>query len=277
MGSIDCDPDISRAKSDRRRGQGLRPCYGPNGFDTNPLCPNKNSIFNLPNPGTPCDDWPPYRVRITTCHRLDEPARTRVSTTASSGTNNGPCPADIPRYRRTNGVDPASGGRNYWHDANNAVSTTYNFAHTSSGHRLQATGSTRPTRGSSHLFFTPYDSFVDGGREGLSRSSGSAPSTSPARDASTEAAVPGAPSTTRAPAKATRWTGSLGARATSLHRTLCLRRVMHGSRLGSLPQGRSARWRRDSHAAESVSPSDERCSRALPSWSNDRCSSTRFM
>jgi hypothetical protein len=42
---------------------GCPPLYAENKFDTNPICPDANSLFNSPNPGPPFDngDWPPLR------------------------------------------------------------------------------------------------------------------------------------------------------------------------------------------------------------------------
>jgi hypothetical protein len=111
MGALDCDPNIPQ-------GQvlidgvinGCGPWYARHLFNTTPLCPAQNSIFQQPNPGPPWDNWPPLRCIKTrptgSMNQLERGLDNRFF-----GSNNASCPASAPGFVR---------GRNYWDkDTNN--------------------------------------------------------------------------------------------------------------------------------------------------------------
>lgn len=162
---LDCDPSIGQGQIDDAIAQGCGPWYKAHDFVQTPLCPNQNSIFNLPQPA-PWQDWDPK-----TC------VKTRPTTSGNQlangfnfrffGDKNNPsCPSDIAGFRK---------GRNYWNDANNAndtvtktingVTVTYDTTYTElgpSGAHDYAIPEGDPRLVT--LFFTPYDSFGGNGQ-----------------------------------------------------------------------------------------------------------------
>ena len=80
----------------RGRHQGLRPRYtGRTASTPTPLCPDKNIMYNLPNPG-PVRRLAPDRMRHQARDGLHEPARDGLDDRILGGTRT--CPADVPRY-----------------------------------------------------------------------------------------------------------------------------------------------------------------------------------
>lgn len=107
VGAVHCDPSISQGQIlEDGIIQGCKPWYAPNRFDTVPLCPKQNEIFNTPNPGPPWQDWPPLRCIKTRPTgqggQMDKGFNQRFF-----GVKNNPsCPTD-------SAAGPVK-GRNYW-------------------------------------------------------------------------------------------------------------------------------------------------------------------
>ena len=153
---LDCDPNIPSGQIADAVRLGCSPFYAPNRFDTNPLCPDQNSIFNLPNPGAPWDDWPPLRCMKTrptaSGNQLKDGFLDRFF-----GVGNTTCPADS-----------ATGyvkGRNYWHRDNNLYDGT-TYAWDGDGNVALAKGNTLKADDPRlvNLFLGPYDSFTSSGQ-----------------------------------------------------------------------------------------------------------------
>lgn len=162
---LDCDPNISQGQIEDAIIQGCGPLYKGHDFIQTPLCPNHNSIFDLPQPA-PWQDWDPktcVKTRPTTAgNQIENGLNGRFF-----GDKNSPsCPTDIAGFRR---------GRNYWNDANNANDTvtvtingspvTYDTTYTElgpSGAHDYAIPDGDPRLVT--LFFTPYDSFGGSGQ-----------------------------------------------------------------------------------------------------------------
>ncbi|HXF97682.1 MAG TPA: Tad domain-containing protein [Gaiellaceae bacterium] len=106
MGSVDCDPNIAQGQI-LTEGvvKGCSPFYAKNGFDTNPLCPTQNTLFNQPNPGPPWDDWPPIECVKTRPTSSMNQIESGFDERFFGNPNANSCPAAGPGYVR---------GRNYW-------------------------------------------------------------------------------------------------------------------------------------------------------------------
>jgi hypothetical protein len=107
---------------------GCPPLYGPNLFNTNPLCPPANNLFATPNPGPPFDvDWPPLRcVKTRPSSQVADIVRGLNGRLFFPNNPNPPpnapntCPAQVGNgYVR---------GRNYWKNGDLANgSSTYGY------------------------------------------------------------------------------------------------------------------------------------------------------
>jgi hypothetical protein len=161
MGSLDCDPSIPQGQMLTDGVQfGCSPWYRKNGFDSSPLCPAANELFNDPNPGPPFDDWPPLecvKTRPTgSMNQLLEGLNLRLF---GDGTNP-ECPIE---------EDPTKfyPGRNYWHNANNQNDTwTYyddRGTPTTADDLRNRLNPDDPRL--VYLFFTPYNTFTGSGQE----------------------------------------------------------------------------------------------------------------
>ena len=153
---LDCDPNISQGQIADAVRKGCGPFYASNRFNTNPLCPDQNNIFNLPNPGVPWNDWPPLRCMKTrptaSGNQLRDGFMDRFF-----GQGNNTCPADS-----------ATGyvkGRNYWHRDNNLYDA-YTYAWDGDGNAALAKGNTLKADDPRlvSLFLGPYDSFTSSGQ-----------------------------------------------------------------------------------------------------------------
>ena len=159
MGSLDCDPAIPQGQV-LTDGivSGCGPHYAANKFNSNPLCPAANQIFDQ-NLGAPFDDWPPLdcvKTRPTGgMNQLVTGLNMRIFGTSNPST----CPSDIPGdYVR---------GRNYWHRENNAYDDM-NFAWDGDTPGTLDDKSNRLNPADPRLvtlFFTPYDAFSGSGQE----------------------------------------------------------------------------------------------------------------
>jgi hypothetical protein len=161
---LDCDPNIPQGQVDDAIIAGCAPWYAAHDFIQAPLCPNQNSIFQLPQPA-PWQDWDPK-----TCVKTRPTASGNQLAQGLNGRifgqkNNPSCPADVAGLQR---------GRNYWNDANNINDTvtdpdtgeTYDTTYTEAG-PAGAHDNFIP-KGDPRLvtfFFTPYQSFGNQGQE----------------------------------------------------------------------------------------------------------------
>jgi hypothetical protein len=159
LGVLDCDPQYNQGSQgliDAVVG-GCAPFYVANKFNSNPLCPDQNSIFNNPLP-PPFDDWPPLDCVKTRPTSQASQIITGLNQRIFGVANNPSCPSDnAGQYVR---------GRNYWHRENNAYDAI-NFAWDNDNaspldnlaNRLNPADPRLVT-----LFFTPYDSFSGSGQ-----------------------------------------------------------------------------------------------------------------
>lgn len=163
---LDCDPNIPQGQIDDAIAQGCEPFYKGHDFVQTPLCPNQNSIFNLPQPA-PWQDWDPKTCVKTRPTASGNQLKMGFNFRFFGDKNNPSCPADI-----TPGSPGFQWGRNYWNDANNPNDTvtvngvTYDTTYTELGpvgkHDYAIPeGDPRLVT----LFFTPYDSFGFNGQQ----------------------------------------------------------------------------------------------------------------
>lgn len=162
---LDCDPNIPQGQIDDAIAQGCGPLYRSHDFVQTPLCPNQNSIFNLPQPA-PWQDWDPKTCVKTRPTSSGNQLKMGFNFRFFGDKNNPSCPADI-----TPGSPGFQWGRNYWNDANNPNDTvtvngvTYDTTYTElgpAGKHDYAIPEGDPRLVT--LFFTPYDSFGSSGQ-----------------------------------------------------------------------------------------------------------------
>lgn len=161
MGSLDCDPGIAQGQILTEGVQfGCSPWYASNKFDTNPLCPGQNEIFDDPNPGPPFDDWPPLDCVKTRPTGSMNQLLTGLNLRLFGVANNPSCPTED---------DPTKfySGRNYWHNANNQNDgwTFYDDKGTATTADDFRNRINPDDPRLVNLFFTPYDSFTGSGQE----------------------------------------------------------------------------------------------------------------
>jgi Putative Flp pilus-assembly TadE/G-like len=161
---LDCDPNIPQGQVDDAVMNGCGPWYAAHDFIQTPLCPDPNSIFNLPQP-PPWQNWDPKTCVKTRPTASGNQLRQGFNGRIFGMKNNPNCPGDAPGFQR---------GRNYWNDANNLNDTvtdpdtgaTYDTTFTEAG-PIGAHDNFIP-RGDPRLvtlFFTPYQSFGNQGQE----------------------------------------------------------------------------------------------------------------
>jgi hypothetical protein len=153
---LDCDPNIAQGQIADAVRLGCGPFYASNRFDTTPLCPDQNNLFDVPNPGAPWDDWPPLRCMKTrptaAGNQLKDGFMDRFF-----GVGNTTCPADS----STGYVK----GRNYWHRDNNLYKAV-SYAWDGDGNPTLAKGNTLRADDPRlvNLFLAPYDAFTSSGQ-----------------------------------------------------------------------------------------------------------------
>lgn len=120
MGALDCDPTIPQGQ-ELEDGviNGCNYWYARHPFDWDPLCPDQNNLFTLPNPGAPWNDgrWPPLRCVKTrptgTMNQLEKGLKGRFFNNKNANS----CPNDLNSFVK---------GRNYWKQGTN-MATAYGY------------------------------------------------------------------------------------------------------------------------------------------------------
>jgi hypothetical protein len=107
LGAVACEPGGQGQILIDGVINGCKPWYGRHPFDWTPACPDPNSLFATPNPGSPWDDgrWPPLRCidtrQTSQANQFERGFKGRFF--LNQNTNQ--CPPTGPDYVR---------GRNYW-------------------------------------------------------------------------------------------------------------------------------------------------------------------